>query len=178
MANFSTLARPYAKAIFELAQQEKDFAGWSAVLGGLAQAVSDPKVAAAIGHPSLGRGQLGAMLIEALGDKLSPEGRNLVRLLSEYNRLKAATAIAAEYEALRAQAESRVDVEVTSAAKIGAAGQKALVAAIKKRLDREVAIEWKTDEALIGGAVIRAGDLVIDGSVRGELEKLHTALAR
>lgn len=178
MADISTLARPYAKAVFELARDEKSFAQWSAILGGLALAVADRKVAAAIGHPSIGRGQLGAMLIEALGERLSPAGRNFVSLLSEYGRLKAAPAIASEYERLRAEQESRVDVEITSAAAVDPAQQQTLADAIAKRLARTVSIRWETDPELVAGAVIRAGDLVIDGSVRGELEKLHTALAR
>src|SRR5690606_37690438 len=99
-------------------------------------------------------------------------------LLVENGRLKAAPAIAGQFEALRAEAESRVDVEITSAAAIDKAQQDRLVAAIGKRLAREVAVEWKTDPALIAGAVIRAGDMVIDGSVRGELERLQTTLAR
>ena len=178
MADLSTLARPYAKAVFELARDEKSFADWSAVLGGLAAAVSDKSVAGAIGHPSIGRGQLGTLLIEALGARLPKGGANLVRLLSEYSRLKAAPAIAAEFERLRAEHESRIDVEITSAAPVEKAQQEQLAAAVKKRLARDVVVRWSTDPELVAGAVIRAGDLVIDGSVRGELEKLHTALAR
>jgi F-type H+-transporting ATPase subunit delta len=109
---------------------------------------------------------------------LNAEGRALLKLLAENGRLRAAGPIAAQYEALRAEAESRVNVEVTSAAPVEPAQRDALAAAIKKRLKRDVAIEWKTDESLVAGAVIRAGDLVIDGSVRGELERLATALTR
>jgi F-type H+-transporting ATPase subunit delta len=177
-ADISTIARPYAKAVFELARDEQRFDDWSAILGGLAQAVADPRVNAMIGHPSIGRGQLGKMINEALGDKLSAQGRNLISLLSEYNRLKAAPAIAAGYEALRAEHESRADVEITSAVAVDKPQQDALAKAIGKRLSREVAVTWKTDDSLVAGAIIRSGDLVIDGSLRGELEKLHTALAR
>ena len=177
MADLSTIARPYAKAVFELARDENGFAEWSAITGGLAQAVTDPSVAAAIGHPAIGRGQIATLLIEALGDKVSVPGRNLLRLLSEYGRLQAAPAIAVEFERLRAEHESRVDVEITSAAPVERAQQDALASAIRKRLVREVVVSWKTDPELIAGALIRAGDLVIDGSVRGELEKLHSALA-
>jgi F-type H+-transporting ATPase subunit delta len=178
MADITTLARPYAKAVFELAREEKSFAGWSAILGGLSQVVSDPQMRAMIGHPAIGRGMIGALLVEAIGSSLSEEGRNLVRLLSEYTRLKAVPAIAAEFEALRREHESRAEVEITSAAPVEKAQQEALAAAIAKRLSREVTVHWKIDESLVAGAIIRAGDLVIDGSVRGELEKLHTILAR
>src|SRR5882724_11980283 len=111
MAELSTLARPYAKAIFELARDEKKLSDWSALLAGLAAAVRDPQVAAAIGHPAIGRGQLADLLIEAMG-KASGESKNLLRLLSEYNRLKLAPAIHEQFEALRAEFEARVDVEI------------------------------------------------------------------
>lgn len=178
MADYSTLARPYAKAVFALAQEQKGYDDWSAILAGLAQAVSDPAVASMVGHPAIGRGQLGDALVAALAGKLTPEAGNLVRLLCESDRLKAAPAIASEYERLRAEAESRIDVAITSAAPVAAAQQEKLATAIRGRLNRAVAIAWSTDEALIAGAVIRAGDVVIDGSLRGELERLQTALAR
>ena len=175
MAELSTLARPYAKAIFELARDEKKLADWSALLAGLAAAVRDPQVAAAIGHPAIGRGQLADLLIEGMG-KASGESKNLLRLLSEYNRLKLAPSIHEQFETLRAEYETRVDVEIVSAAPVAAAQQKVLADAIAKRLAREVHIEWKTDEKLVAGALVRAGDLVIDGSVAGELEQLRHAL--
>lgn len=177
MAEPATLARPYAKAAFDLAREEKSLAEWSALLGGLAAAVRDPKVAQWIGHPALGRGQLAEVLIKA-GGQMSQSAQNLLRLLAEYHRLKLVPAIAEQFEALRAEAERRVDVEVTSASKIDDAQQKALADAIRRKLEREVQIEWKTDPELVAGAVVRAGDLVIDGSVRGELERMATILTK
>lgn len=176
MAELQTMARPYAKAVFELARDEGRYAEWSTIVGGLAQAVRDPSVAQWIGHPAIGRGQLSQILIDALGSSLSAQGANLVRLLGEYNRLILAPAIADEYEILRAEAEKRIDVEITTAVAVDAAQQQLLVAAIAKRLAREVNVSWKTDDALLAGAVIRAGDLVIDGSVVGELDRLRQEL--
>ncbi|MGH8528591.1 MAG: F0F1 ATP synthase subunit delta [Nevskiales bacterium] len=176
MAELSTLARPYAKAVFELAKAEKKLADWSALLQGLAVAVRDPKVAGAIGHPSIGRGQLADILIQALGAKASAEANNLLRLLSEYKRLKLVPAIAEQFEQLRAEHESRVDVEIVSATPVNTAQQQALVAAVKKKLQRDVQVEWKTDPNLLAGALIRAGDTVIDGTVSGELARLRQTL--
>jgi F-type H+-transporting ATPase subunit delta len=176
MAEAATLARPYAKATFDLARQEKKLADWSALLAGLAAAVREPDVARWIGHPAIGRGQLAEVLIQALGKDLSPPAQNLLRLLAEYNRLKLAPAIAAQYELLKADAERRVEVEITSAAPVDSAQQKTLLEAIRQRLERDVDVAWKTDPALIAGAVVRAGDLVIDGSVAGELAQLRQAL--
>ena len=176
MAEPSTLARPYAKAVFELARDESKLAEWSALLAGLATAVRDPQVAAAIGHPAVGRGQLADMLIQAMGAEATDQAKNLLRLLSEYDRLKLAPHIAQQFEVMRAEHERRVDVEIVSAAPVDAAQQQVLVAAVKKKLDRDVNVEWKTDPSLIAGAQIRAGDTVIDGSISGELARLRQAL--
>ena len=178
MADLSTIARPYAKAVFGLARESGKLKEWSAQLAAIAAAIGDQQVGALVGNPSLSRPQLAALLGELLARDVNSEGQSLLRMLAENGRLKAAGLIAEQYEALRAEAESRVEVEITSAAPVASEQQNALAAAIGKRLSRAVAVEWKTDEALIGGAVIRAGDLVIDGSVRGELERLQTVLAR
>ena len=178
MADLSTLARPYAKAVFELAREGGSFKAWSEALASLAQLMADAPLAALLRNPSLTRGELAEVLAKALSGKVAAESLGLVRLLVENGRLAAAPAIAQQFEQLRAEAELRVDVEITSAVTIDKAQQDQLVAAVRKRLEREVAITWSTDPALIAGALIRAGDLVIDGSVRGELERLQTALAR
>lgn len=175
MAESATLARPYAKAVFELARAEGKLAEWSEFMKALAACVRDPKVAAAIGHPAIGRGQLAEVFVQAMGTP-SNEARNLLRLLADYNRLKLAPAIAEQFERLKAEAEARVDVEIVSATALDAALQQTLTAAIKKKLQREVRVEWKTDPDLIAGARIRAGDLVIDGSAAGELDRLRYAL--
>lgn len=176
MAELHTLARPYAKAAFELARDAKALGQWSQTLKTLAAAVGDAQVAALLGNPRLSRGDVAAVLITALGDKLDGQARNFVQLLAENGRLPTLGAIAEEYEALRAQAEQRVEVEITTATAVGEAQQQALLAALRKRLARELEVSWKTDASLVAGAVIRAGDLVIDGSVAGELAQLRQAV--
>ncbi len=178
MADYSTLARPYAKAVFELARDAQAFPVWSEALAALAHLVKAPEVARLIGHPALSKAQLVDVLTQVLAGKLPAPALALVRLLVENGRLALAPAIAAQFERLRAEAEARVDVEITSAVPVAPEQQRQLAAAVKKRLQREVVIEWKTDPELIGGALIRAGDFVIDGSIRGELDRLHTILAR
>lgn len=176
MAELSTLARPYAKAVFELARDEDKLADWSALLSGVAAAVRDPQVSKAIGHPAIGRGQLAAALIEVMGSAATPQAKNLLNLLSEYNRLKLATEISLQFEALKAEHERRVDVQISTAVPVDAAQQQVLVAAVKKKLNRDVSVSWKIDPSLIAGAEIRAGDTVIDGSISGELARLRQAL--
>ena len=176
MAELHTLARPYAKAAFELAHESRALGQWSQTLKTLSGAVADTKVAALLGNPRLSRSDVAAVLTAALGDKLDTQARNFVRLLAENGRIAVLPAIADEYEALRAEAEKRVEVEITTAAAVGEAQQQKLLGALGKRLSRELQVSWKIDPALVAGAVIRAGDLVIDGSVSGELAQLRQAV--
>ncbi|MDB5973022.1 MAG: synthase subunit delta [Hydrocarboniphaga sp.] len=178
MAELQTLARPYAKAVFELGREGGNLKDWSARLATIAAAVQVPETAALIGHPRVTRQMLSAALGKSLAASLGHDGQGLAQLLAENGRLTLAPLIAEQFEALRAAAESRVDVEITSAAEVSGAQRSALGAALGERLHREVAIDWKTDESLIAGAVVRAGDLVIDGSVSGELARMKSALTQ
>lgn len=178
MAELSTLARPYAKAVFELAREGNAFAAWSKQLAALAEAIRQPQIAAVLGHPALTRGALAELVAAAAGTALDAQGQGLVRLLADNGKLAALSELVAQFERLRAEHEARVAVEITSAAPVAEAQKQALAQAVTKRLQREVEITWSTDEALIAGALIRAGDLVIDGSARGDLERLATQLAR
>lgn len=179
-----TLARPYAKAVFEIANAEQQLAAWGECLSVLAATVADARVAALIAAPALTREQLGETLAgivaaAGLGEQAAwPRMQSLVHLLAENRRLPLAGAIAGLYEVLRGQAESRVDVQVTSAVAVAAPQAEALQAAIGKRLGRSVEVSWQVDAELLGGAVVRAGDLVVDGSLKGELERLSQVLGR
>ena len=104
------------------------------------------------------------------------EGPDVVPNAPRPAKLGEAPMLAEQFETLRAEHERRVDVQIVSAAPVDAAQQKALVDAVKKKLDRDVNVEWKTDPSLIAGAQIRAGDTVIDGSISGELARLRQAL--
>lgn len=179
MAELRTLARPYAEAVFELAGD--DLAAWSEALDALAAIAGNEDVAALIGNPRVDDGALAETIVAIAGDALKKAGgdraANLVRLLAENDRLRLLPEIAAQYADLRAAAENRVDVEVRAAGELGEAQRKALAAALEKRLARQVSLSYTIDENLIGGAVIRAGDLVIDGSVRAQLARLGRDMA-
>jgi F-type H+-transporting ATPase subunit delta len=177
MAELSTLARPYAKAVFELARDGGNFADWSAQLATLAEITANADVRRALTQPGVARSRLAEAVIAA-GKSFDAKAKALVQLLASNGRLAAAPAIAAQFERLRAEAESRAAVEITTAATVGEAEKAKLATAVGKRLNRAVDIVWNIDESLIAGARIRAGDLVIDGSAQGELERLKAALSQ
>ena len=176
MAERATIARPYARAAFAHAQASKDLASWSKLLGAAAVAAADPRVKRLIGNPHVTSDALvdllGGLSKQAAGD----HGRNFLRALAENRRLAHLPEIAAQFEKLRAEVEGVVDVEVIAAREIAAAQEKKLAAALKRRLGREVRMHTRIDGSLLGGAIVRAGDLVIDGSLRGRLERLGSAL--
>jgi F-type H+-transporting ATPase subunit delta len=177
MAERLTIARPYAKAVFKLAQSQKRLAQWSEALGLAAGVVADPRVAALLDSPAVSPEQLAGLLTEICGASLDEQGRNFIATLAANRRLAYLPEIAARYEQLRADAERTVEVTVTSAIELSAAQKSRYAEALAKRLGREVRLSCRTDPSLLGGAVVRADDLVIDGSVRGGLTQLAAAAA-
>ena len=178
MAERITVARPYARAAFEAAQAKHQLAAWSRALAAAAAGVGEPAVQTLLGSPKLPKQQLAQIFIELVGQELGDSGANFIRLLAENRRLGLLPEIAQGFEQLRADAERTLEAIVVSASPLDNNERAALAQALKQRLDREVTLQCETDPRLIGGAVIRAGDLVIDGSVRGKLERLSLALAR
>lgn len=172
----STLARPYAEAVFRLALERKTLKQWSEMLQLAAAVTADPQVAKLIDNPRVARDRFTAFFLDIGGKKFDKDAANFVRLLSENHRLALLPEIASLYELLRAQAEGRVEAEVISASAVSDAQLKDIAAALKQRLGRDIDLSTRIDPALIGGIVIRAGDLVIDGSVQGKLRALATHL--
>lgn len=177
-------ARPYANAVFEFAQaEEKTLANWNHALDLLASITADPQFAAFSSNPRVTSEQLQEVVFEtaakAVGvsvDKLHPPFINLIKLLARNGRLDAAPEIARIFAARRAEAESVIEAEMVTADKISEAQRKKFSTALKKKLGRTVQLEFVVDEELIGGAIVRAGDWVIDGSVRAQLEQLSGAI--
>ena len=172
MAETSTIARPWARAVFEAAQSSGTFQQWSDLLGSLTQIVSDETMRSAIGHPRVTPEQLSDVINDVVGNVIGDTGKNFVRLLAAYRRLNVVPAIADAYRMLRAEAENRIEVAVVSATALDTGQQTAISAALKKRFSKDIDLSCSVDAALLGGAVIRAGDMVIDDSVRGKLERL------
>jgi len=176
MAELTTLARPYAKAAFEYAQAHQQLASWSAMLG-LAAAVSqDDRMQRVLKAPRLTSTEKATTFIEVCGDKFDAQVRNFLHITSENNRLELLPEIAELFELYKAEQEKSVDVDVTSAFALSDEQQDKLAKVLSARLNREVRLQVAEDAALIGGVIIRAGDLVIDGSIRGKLANLAEAL--
>jgi F-type H+-transporting ATPase subunit delta len=176
VAERATIARPYAKAAFEYARAANAFARWSEGLALAAAVVADPRVAALTKSPQVSIADLVSLITEVEGPKPDAGIRNFVHLLAENRRLLLLPEIAARYEALRSAVENTLDVEVTSAVPLNAAQAEKLAQALSTRLKRQVRMHTSVDSTLLGGAVLRAGDLVIDGSLKGRLEQLATEL--
>jgi F-type H+-transporting ATPase subunit delta len=177
MAEISTIARPYAEAIFELASEQSQLPAWSEMLQTMAQVAGDEDMQSVIGNTSVVKEQLVDLFLSICGKSLTKEGENLVKLLVENRRLEVLPEIAQQFETLKAEAEKTIEAEVVAAYKVSVEQQKLLQEQLKLRLGREVNLTCSVDESLLGGAVIKAGDTVIDGSTLGQLRKLSTNLA-
>jgi F-type H+-transporting ATPase subunit delta len=176
VAERATIARPYAKAAFEYARDAGGFAGWSQGLKTAAQIVADSRLAALTKNPQWSQADLVSIITDVAGTALDPAMQNFVRVLAENHRLLLLPEISAHYEKFRADVENTVDVDVISAIALSSAQQDKLAAALSKRLKRKVRMQNSIDATLLGGAVVRAGDLVIDGSLKGRLQRLATEL--
>ncbi len=175
-AETSTLARPYARALFELAQARQALDRWSETLGLLAAIAADKRMQRLLAGSALSRDDLARLFLDVAGDRIDQPARNLVRLLAENRRLGLLPEIARQFEARKRAAEGRIDAEVVSAYPLSADQAARLARLLQQRLGREVTLQARVDRSLIGGVVLRAGDLVIDASVQGQLARLGSAL--
>ncbi|WOJ97455.1 F0F1 ATP synthase subunit delta [Congregibacter brevis] len=176
MAELSTLARPYARAAFEYANSENALSAWMTELQLVAAVVSDDAVQGLLGDPSLTTEKQADAFVDLLGDELGESRKRFLHVLAENRRLGLVPNILTQFAQLKAQREQSVDVEMVSPFEVPDAVRDRIAQALGKRLDCEVVVSTSIDSSLLGGVMIRAGDLVIDGSVRGRLNKLAEAL--
>ena len=178
MSEFVTAARPYARAVFELADAGGDAEKWSQQLEFMAAIAADSAMLEALDNPRISKQRTAELFTTVCDQQIDDQGRNLAKLLAENSRLGLLPEIAELYEQLRSEAEGSIDAEVISAFKVSDEQQKAIAGSLKKRLGRDVKLTTRIDTSLMGGAIIRAGDLVIDGSLRGRLSKISSVLSR
>ena len=177
MAEAITIARPYANAVFALAEEKGELKAWSDLLAVLALCVADPKMQSIITSPAVSDEQAVDVLADIAGELMTAEARNFLLLLAENKRLLLLTDITVLFEARRAEAEKSMTADVISARELTQEQADKISAALKKRLGRNVTLNTRIDESLLGGAIIRAGDLVIDGSALGKLNRLANAIS-
>ncbi len=177
MSDLTTAARPYARAVFEMAESAGSLGEWSELLGFMGSVAGNEEVRALLVTPKMAK-QAGADAFVQLCDgKLNDQAKNLVNMLAENNRLSLLPEMSAIYEVLKDKAEGSVEALVISAKALTETEEKSISEALKKRLGRNVKIKVSVDETLLGGAIIQAGDLVIDGTLKGRLRKLTSAMA-
>jgi F-type H+-transporting ATPase subunit delta len=177
MAETITVARPYAQAAFDEASKHGELKSWSEMLKSAAQAVINPEICAIITSPRVIKSQLEALMLTLSGGTVSRVQGNFIKLLVESQRLILLPEIVVLFEVMRSEAEKNVDVVVTSAFDLSEAQKQKITGALQKRMGREIRLRCETDQKLLGGVIIRAGDKVIDGSARTHLSELANALA-
>lgn len=177
MSEAITIARPYAQAAFDFAKQKGTLKSWSDLLTATASAVENEQMGTLIASPRVSPEQLQDLMLAICGESVDQSERNFIRLLIDGHRLSVLPQIAGQFENLRAEEEKSVDVEVSSAVALDEPQKQKIATALKTRLGREIRLRCEVDAGLLGGVVIRAGDKVIDGSIRTRLAEMSSALA-
>ena len=177
MEDSGTIARPYALAAFEQAQHDGQVAEWAGMLETLEVIAVNPTVKGLIANPKVDSDAVTALILDVAGDRLTPQGRNFLRLLGQNGRLGLVADIRGIFEQEREALEGRGHVEVRSAYPLTPEEEGRIGDAMSKRLGVSVSLSVGVDPDLIGGVVLRAGDLVIDASLRGRLGQLRQALS-
>jgi F-type H+-transporting ATPase subunit delta len=176
MAELATLARPYAEAVFKLARESGDFARWSETLAFLESVTQDPQFIEIAANPKVSKETLRNLLLDIGGETLDEAGKNLLRLLVENRRLPVIASLRRQYSALRAEHEGVIKVELISTYAVKPQQKDEVAAALQQRFGKKVDVDVTVERKLLGGWIIRAGDQVIDMSVRGRLQQLASEL--
>ena len=172
-----TAARPYAEAVFELAREEGNLGSWSEMLKLISTVVADRQMPMILENPKLDTAFQTGFILDICGDNLSEEGRNFIKVLAEARRLPLAPAISKLFEQHRLEEEGVVEVEVISAYPLDDQERNRISGTMEKHFGKKISISTRIDKSLIGGSIIRAGDKVIDASVKGSLNRLGGQLA-
>lgn len=175
MSELTTVARPYAKAAFDFAVEAKAIDSWLTQLTFAAEVAKDETI---IGYLSGGASveQAQALFINVCGEQVDSQGQNFLKVMAENERLLVLPQVLEQFVALKAEYEQEITVDVTSAVEVTAEQKTTLSAALEKRLARKVKLNCIVDTSIVSGLVIQAGDMVIDGSVQGKLNRLATTL--
>jgi F-type H+-transporting ATPase subunit delta len=175
MSELTTIARPYAKAAFDFAVEQKTIDQWHAMLVFAAHVASNEQIKSML-TGAVASQKLAELFNGVCGEQLDQQGQNFIKVLAENKRLQALPDIALMFSQLKAEFDKEIEVDVVSATKLNKAQQTSMSVSLEKRLARKVKLNCSVDPTLIAGAVIKAGDTVIDGSLRSKLNRLADAL--
>ena len=178
MSDFTTAARPYANAVYDIAFETSSLESWGDALANLATVIADAQMNELLDSPELGKNQKGELVIQVLGDKLTEKQQNLVKLMAENGRLKLMADVLEQFEVARAKAENKIEAEVISAFELSVQQISELVNTLKNKLGCDITLTVTIDESLIGGVIIKAGDTIIDASMKSQLDSLALSLGR
>jgi len=176
MSELATLARPYAAAVFKRSIQTGTIEKWSKSLAFMSAVLKDKEISAIVANPKVSRERLSTLMLDICQGQVDEEGENFLKLLVQNNRLTLAPTIALQFEALKAESEGYVDVEVATAYAFSPEEKKSFTSTLEKTLSKKVHMNVTVDKSLIGGVLVRAGDRVIDGSIKGQLQQLAKRL--
>jgi len=175
MADMTTIARPYAKAAFDFAVEKGQLDQWGQMLSFAAEVANNEQVHELL-TSSMSADKLAEVFVAVCGEQVDEFGQNLIKVMAENGRLLALPDVCAEFLLLKQEYEKEISVEVTSATELSEQQKADISSKLETRLERKVQLNCSVDEALLGGVIIRAGDLVIDNSARGRLSRLSDAL--
>ena len=176
MSSLTTLARPYAKAAFELATTDSNLAGWDDMLSVAATVTADESMAGWLQSPHSTASKAVEIIVEAMGGDVDPRFQGYLAVLADNDRLSLCAEISRLFQQLRQEAEKRLEVRVVSATPLQESQAERMRSALTTRFDRDITISNEVDPEVLGGAIIYAGDQVIDGSIIGRLKRLETSL--
>ena len=176
MTEMATIARPYASAVFKRAKEQSATTKWSEQLAFISAVVSNQAMSALVKNPKIKKDKLEGLLLEISQGHIDIEGINFLKLMLHNNRLALLPAIAEQFEGLKAEHEGYIEVDVLTAFEFTKEAEKKFAASLEKTLSKKVHMNVALDESLIGGVLVRAGDRVIDGSIKGQLQNLQKAL--
>jgi len=176
MSELATMARPYATAVFKRAKETVGAAKWSEQLAFMSAVIANKEMFALVNNPKVKKEKLTGLLLDISQGQIDNEGSNFLKTLLQNNRLALLPDIAKQFEELKAEDEGYIEVDVLTAFPFTKEAEKKFAASLEKKLSKKVHINVAVDKSLIGGVLVRAGDQVIDGSIRGQLQNLRKAL--